>query len=122
MKERRYKICIFAIVALWLATVVFFMPVNRCPETSFDESIFAEINHSSYPCENGGTTVEYLVYEKETHVVYVYIVNHNSVSISPYIMRDLFGQMTVGIYDTYADVIMPAEIYFDDGETWFVTV
>ena len=83
------------------------------------DSRFEEIDCNVYYAD-GVKVTERMVYEKETKVVYVMLLSRDSVSITPYIMRDMIGQMTVGLYDDIACVIYPAEIYFDEDETWFV--
>ena len=84
------------------------------------DSRFKEIDCNVFYAD-GVKVTERMVYEKETKVVYIMLLSHDSISITPYIMRDMIGQMTIGLYDDVACVIYPAEIYFDEDETWFVT-
>lgn len=70
-------------------------------------------------CERFDDTAQYLVYDRSTLVVYVYTVYKDSVNIAPYIMRNVFGEMTVGIYNVDGGYIEPMEPYCDEyGEVW----
>ena len=83
---------------------------------------FVEISHEKYTGLNSMKIVEYLVYERDTHVVYVYTTDGTMMlSITPYLMRNVYGEMTFGVYDPESGVIMPAEPYLDEnGEVWVI--
>ena len=63
--------------------------------------------------------MQYTVYDKQTKIVYIYTVGDRALDITPYLMRNVFGELTVGIYDAGSGVIMPMEPYLDeDGSVW----
>ena len=80
---------------------------------------FVEIKHEDFSYR-GLNSVQYFVYDRHTYLVYVVMVYRDSMSISPYMMLDVYGQITVGYYNTENGTIMPAEAVWEE-ETWTVT-
>ena len=65
---------------------------------------------------------QYIVYDKQTLIVYIYTVGARVLEITPYLMRNVYGELTVGIYDVENGVIKPMEPYTDeDGYAWIIT-
>ena len=86
---------------------------------------FVEIKHEEYEGDSymGFVTTfrQYTVYNVNTKVVYLYTVYRNGIAITPYIMRNVFGEMTVGVYNTETHEIEPMEPYLDEfGEEWVI--
>lgn len=112
-------VLVIALVLSWLVLAVTAIDNAHNEPVEIKDSRFKEIDCNVYYVD-GEKVTERMVYETETKVVYIMLLSRDSVSITPYIMRDMIGQMTVGLYDDVACVIYPAEIYFDEDETWFV--
>ena len=69
--------------------------------------------------ENKGT--QQLVYDQKTNIVYLIVRVGTSVGITPYMMRDSYGQLTVGVYNRESDEVEPGEPwYFDDPDEFIV--
>lgn len=69
--------------------------------------------------ENKGP--QQLVYDQKTNIVYLIIRSGTNFGITPYMMRDSYGQLTVGIYNRESDEIEPGEPwYFDDPDEFIV--
>ena len=86
---------------------------------------FVEIRHETYTGNsyNGFDTTfwQYTVYNINTKIVYIYTIYRNGISITPYLMRNVYGEMSVGVYNEDAGVIEPMEPYFDDnGDEWVI--
>lgn len=62
-----------------------------------------------------------LVYDQKTNIVYLIVRTGLSVGITPYMMRDSYGQLTVGVYNRESDEIEPGEPwYFDDPDEFII--
>lgn len=107
------KVIIGLIIALLVLGIA--MPAGWSEEP-MTFGIFVEIKHSEYDSADGEPVIQYLVYERHTRLVYIYTVYKGIPSVTPYLMRDSFGQTTVGVYDINAGVIMPVEFWYTDGE------
>ena len=69
--------------------------------------------------ENKGS--QSFVYDLKTNIVYLIIRVGPSVGITPYMMRDSYGQLTVGVYNRESDEIEPGEPwYFDDPDEFII--
>jgi len=69
--------------------------------------------------ENKGT--QQLVCDQKTNIVYLIVRVGTSVGITPYMMRDSYGQLTVGVYNRESDEVEPGEPwYFDDPDEFIV--
>lgn len=82
---------------------------------------FIEIRHEMYMGLNGVWIYEYVVYDKDTGLVYLYITDGKSMlSVTPYMMRDYYGEITVGLYNRETGGIDPAESsrLVDEDEMW----
>jgi len=119
------KLC----VALVIAAVVIVMCVLCCSCGSEEYPMrfgqFVEIRHETYKADSYMGFVaefrQYTVYNIYTKVVYIYTVYRNGISIAPYIMRNVYGEMSVGVYNEDTGVIEPIEPYFDDnGVEWVI--
>ena len=99
-------IVLLAVASMVLAGILY---ANHESEQALTFGRFVEISR------NGST--EYTVYDEETHIVYICVFYNNNMTMMPYIMRDMYGQMTVGVYDEQSGKIYPAELY-EDEELW----
>lgn len=85
---------------------------------------FTEYSHVTYvddSCDGYGVSyTQYTVYNNKTMVVYLYTTSKYGVTIVPYYTRNMFGELTVFVYDVEEDTIRPlepyVEYYDDDGE------
>ena len=123
------KTVIIAIVmiSLIIGTIycIFSEPAKPEPEQPMQFGQFVEIKHEEYEGDSymGFVTTfrQYTVYNINTKVVYLYTVYRNGIAITPYIMRNVFGEMTVGVYNTETHEIEPMEPYLDEfGEEWVI--
>ena len=72
---------------------------------------FREIRHEEYTGPSGDRMTEYLMYDMSTMLVYIYTTDKKSmIAITPYMMRDYFGQITCGLYNKETGGIDPAEM------------
>lgn len=112
----------FAVILIILVSGLIFVPILvrniGVPEDSNDFGRFIEIERERYVCPSGDVVDEFMVYDKDTYIVYVYCVDNHSLSITPFLMRDSFGQLTVGVYDIYGDIIVPAELCDMEEDIW----
>lgn len=118
----------FVLVALIVvATIVvcFVVPSDSPSDEPVQFGQFMEIRHETYDGNSymgfNTTFIQYTVYDTQTKVVYLYTVYRNGISFSPYIMRNVFGEMTVGVYNTETHEIEPMEPYLDEyGDEWVI--
>ena len=84
---------------------------------------FREIRHEEYMGPTGERMYEYLMYDRTTNLVYIYTTDCKSLlSITPYLMRDYFGQITCGLYNRETGGIDPAEMSdLVEEDEWDVT-
>ena len=105
--------------ALMLAGFVM-MPVAQS-EARNTLGSFVEIRHEEYLLDNGEWMFEYLVYERDTKLVYIYVTDEKTkLAITPYYMRDYYGEITIGLYNRETGGIDPAEParLVDEDEVW----
>ena len=82
---------------------------------------FVEIRHEEYMNENDIWITEYLVYDRDTKLVYLYITDNDMMlSVTPYYMRNYYGEITIGLYNRETGGIDPAEPprLLDESEVW----
>ena len=84
---------------------------------------FVEIRKEKYLNDKGVLLTEYMVYDRMTNLVYMYTTDGNAIlSITPYMMRDYYGQITVGLYNKETGGIEPAELSrFVEDDEWDLT-
>ena len=111
----------FVLVALVVvATIVvcFVVPSDSPSDEPVQFGQFMEIRHETYEGNSymgfNTTFVQYTVYNVHTKVVYLYTVYRNGIAITPYFMRNIFGELTVGVYNTKEHIIEPMEPYYDE--------
>ena len=82
---------------------------------------FVEIRREEYINENDVWITEYLVYERDTKLVYLYITDGDMMlAVTPYYMRNYYGEITIGLYNRETGGIDPAEParLLDESEIW----
>lgn len=82
---------------------------------------FIEIRNEKYIGLNSIWIYEYLVYDKDTKLVYLYITDGKMMlSVTPYMMRDYYGEITMGLYNAETGGIDPAESsrLVDEDDFW----
>lgn len=100
------------IVCVGLLAIVLIVAILMIDIRAHDSGYFIVI-------ENKGP--QQLVYDQKTNIVYLIINSGTSLGITPYMMRDSYGQLTVGIYNRESDEIEPGEPwYFDDPDEFIV--
>ena len=112
MKQKIIYGVIIIVAATTLCAAIFAMAQPSQKDRTLGR--FEEIRHDDYTAPNGSHIREYLVYDKQTKLVYIYSIAHDCFSITPYMMRDSYGMITVGIYDLDTCVIKPAEPDYSD--------
>jgi len=85
---------------------------------------FIEIRHEEYMGPAGQWMTEYVMYDRTTLLVYIYTTDGKSMlSITPYLMRDYFGQITCGLYNKETGGVDPAEMSdLIDEDEWEIGV
>jgi len=124
---KKKTIIAVVLVSLIIGTIycIFAEPVKNGDEPPMQFGRFMEIRHDTYVGNSymgfDVTFMQYTVYDTQTKVVYLYTVYRNGISLSPYIMRNVFGEMTVGVYNTETHEIEPMEPYLDEyGDEWVI--
>ena len=115
---KKVFVCILAAILF----VGFVMIPAAQSETKRQFGRFVEICHDRYT-EGSRTIYQYLVYEKGSNLVYVLITDGNfAMALSPYVMRDYYGRVTVGMYNKETGGIDPAESsqMVDENEVWAI--
>ena len=91
--------------------VVLLVPGVAHSEAPAQFGRFREIRHEEYTGPSGERMYEYLMYDRTTNLVYIYTTDcKNLLAITPYMMRDYFGQITCGLYNRETGGIDPAEM------------
>jgi len=113
------KLFVFILATLVFAGVVMVPVANSEVRTTLGS--FVEIRHEEYMNENDIWITEYLVYDRDTKLVYLYITDNDMMlSVTPYFMRDYYGEITIGLYNRETGGIDPAEParLVDEDEVW----
>ena len=107
------------LIAIMLSCVV--VPATNAIAVRNTLGSFVEIRHEEYLLDNGEWMFEYLVYERDTKLVYIYVTDEKTkLAITPYFMRDYYGEITIGLYNRETGGIDPAEParLVDEDEVW----
>lgn len=107
------------LIAIMLSCVV--VPATNAIAVRNTLGSFVEIRHEEYMNENDIWITEYLVYDRDTKLVYLYITDNDMMlSVTPYYMRDYYGEITIGLYNLETGGIDPAEParLVDEDEVW----
>ena len=113
------KLFVFILATIVLAGVVMVPVANS--EVRNTLGSFVEIRHEEYMTENDIWITEYLVYDRDTKLVYLYITDNDMMlSVTPYYMRNYYGEITIGLYNRETGGIDPAEPsrLLDESEVW----
>lgn len=117
MSDKIISISMYALVLVCVALIVV-LCVGLSNLLKADNITFGDFVEISRV--NDGRVIQYTVYNKYTHVVYIGILYGGDLSFVPYYMRNSFGEMTVGIYDMPSGMIVPAEFH-DEEESMVLT-
>lgn len=107
------------LIAIMLSCVV--VPATNAIAVRNTLGSFVEIRHEEYMNENDIWITEYLVYDRDTKLVYLYITDNDMMlSVTPYYMRNYYGEITIGLYNRETGGIDPAEPsrLLDESEVW----
>lgn len=87
------------------------VPGNALADAPMNYGHFSEIRHERYLGPTGDMVTEYLMYDRTTKLVYYYTICESTgmLSITPYLMRDYYGRITVGLYNKETGGVDPAE-------------
>ena len=112
-----------AVAAILLAVVLMMSAASAKADAPQQYGRFREIRHEEYIGPTGERMYEYLMYDRTTMLVYVYTTDcKGMLSITPYLMRDYFGQITCGLYNKETGGIDPAEMSdLVEEDVWEVT-
>ena len=116
MKTTRIK----AVAAVILAVVLMMSATSAKADAPQQYGRFKEIRHSQYLGPTGERMYEYLMYDMTTMLVYIYTTDCKGLlSITPYLMRDYYGQITCGLYNKETGGVDPAELsFFVEDDEW----
>ena len=124
MKKIVTPLCIIAcVIIIAFCVVVEVERANKGEPQRFGQFVVIKLDAYDGDSYMGFETTfrQYTVYNENTKVVYLYTVYRNGIAITPYIMRNVFGEMTVGVYNTETHEIAPMEPYMDEyGEEWVI--
>ena len=99
------------LLAALLVALVIVIPGAAHADAPAQFGHFMEIRHEQYLGPSGERMTEYLMYDRTTMLVYIYTTDCKSMlSITPYMMRDYYGQITCGLYNKETGGIDPAEL------------
>lgn len=110
----KFKHYIFIIVAILLVIGVIALYSTAVANAGNRPEQFKLIDRIDISDVGGEQMYTDLIYDTKTLVVYLRTYGINRYSLTPYIMLDSFGCMTVGKYDPKTETIVPAEAFFYD--------
>lgn len=109
------------LAVMFVAMLLMLLPAITDADAPARFGHFVEIRHDQYLGPTGEMMYEYMMYDRTTMIVYIYTTDgKNMLSITPYMMRDFYGQITCGLYNGETGGIDPAELSFfvEEDEVW----